>query len=536
MDRVKKLLSPGTSKKLMTNGGNRIFGVPLEELVLRATTGCKVPFLVHRICDFIENKGFHHEGIFRINGNAKIVEKLKTSFDVHGDANLEDEDDIMAVAGLLKLFLRELPDSVVPQHMTRQFVSIQEAYKNDNKGCINQIKQTVSELPEENYNLLKYLLRFLVVIAHNEKTNKMSPMSLAIVFGPNLFRCDQGIGGLKDQGTINQIVFKFIVHYESIFAGVNEELPVVEWNKPEIYDVNVNQSNHDHEEWDHSEGSSSTPLGRPLSPRFSDDETAGRASPFVLDRAVERVIAMTITENLFGDEDKSIANSIEFTKDLTNGDEGLESTDAGSTDKDDTKRDTETKSDEDAEFGSIKRNSATLSSFKRASGPQNRRSPSRKHRNSSGDPDMDNEVEELLTDVSNKLKNNVKLPSDTTDNEKNPSENLHPEDKVPIHHPVPKPRVAFLELTNNTGDINHRTSPDDTSPNRSPNNNRKPFIPPLDLTTLHEHVDSQDPILAHKGQSVSYQRAKTKINGEDGDDLQVILSPRTNKLTKRKHE
>lgn len=49
--------------------------------------------------------------------------------------------------------------------------------------------------------------------------------------------------------------------------------------------MNVNQSNHDHEDWDQSDGSSSTPLGRPLSPRFSDDETAGRsASPFVLDR------------------------------------------------------------------------------------------------------------------------------------------------------------------------------------------------------------------------------------------------------------
>ena len=70
--------------------------------------------------------GLGVEGIFRVNGNARIVEKLKTSFDLHGDANLDEDNDILAVAGVLKQFLREMPDSVVPEHMTRQFVNVQE--------------------------------------------------------------------------------------------------------------------------------------------------------------------------------------------------------------------------------------------------------------------------------------------------------------------------------------------------------------------------------------------------------------------------
>lgn len=71
--------------------------------------------------------GYDQEGIFRVNGSARIIEKLRTSFDQTGDADLAEDGDVMAVAGLLKLFLRELPDSVIPEHMTKQFVNIHES-------------------------------------------------------------------------------------------------------------------------------------------------------------------------------------------------------------------------------------------------------------------------------------------------------------------------------------------------------------------------------------------------------------------------
>ena len=66
------------------------------------------------------------EGIFRVNGNVRVIEKLKESFEKHGDADLESSEDIFAVAGLLKLFLRELPESVIPESMTSKFVHCQE--------------------------------------------------------------------------------------------------------------------------------------------------------------------------------------------------------------------------------------------------------------------------------------------------------------------------------------------------------------------------------------------------------------------------
>ena len=73
----------------------------------------------------IFHAGVDQEGIFRVSGSAKAVDKLKTAFNTLGDADLDGEMDIMAIAGLLKLFLRDLPDSLIPEHLTQEFIAIQ---------------------------------------------------------------------------------------------------------------------------------------------------------------------------------------------------------------------------------------------------------------------------------------------------------------------------------------------------------------------------------------------------------------------------
>lgn len=75
--------------------------------------------------------GIEEEGIFRVNGNVRVMEKLRDSFEKHGDADLESTEDIFSVAGLLKQFLRELPEAVIPEELTSKFVKCQEGlYRN----------------------------------------------------------------------------------------------------------------------------------------------------------------------------------------------------------------------------------------------------------------------------------------------------------------------------------------------------------------------------------------------------------------------
>ncbi|XP_076074337.1 protein FAM13A-like isoform X3 [Mytilus galloprovincialis] len=647
MDKMKKLLSPGTRKKVFSNV-NRTFGVHLDDLLAREGNKYKVPFAVMKICETIAEKGLDQEGIFRVSGSSKIIEKLRGEFDQRGDANLEEDGDIAAVAGVLKLFLRELPIPLVPENRTQQFVCIQDAYQNDIKACLYQLKQCLHDnLPKEHYNLLKYLSGFLITVAKHEKQNKMTAMSLAIVFGPNIFRCAQGIDGLRDQGAINQVVYKFIAHYNSLFRDENEDPPELHWlrknqktpppprppppkvyieDKPvpsprkirhENYDSVHYQDGEDIEHNDHSETSSSLTVGRGNihSPMFSDDEITGRAaSPFILDsdggysiiespvpsartsKVVQHAITKAITNNLFGDEDDTEAedehhkdNSHEEALKVEHLDDGLIETvepvpimdrikafqkdpekmevdqvvkplkarpvskafdlfesrgimigqaptniadiQGGSTEGKEAseQRVEEFICDDDSEqdpFEVVRRNSTEpLPSFKRTSGPLNRRSPSRrKSRGSTGDEEEETPSEDIPVPVKhNKMSEDLDLIMETP-----PNNNQENEADGDMNHNHPKPRVAFLELTNNREEIEKRGSPD-MSPSRSPSNSRKPFIPPLDLSTLHQHVDSTDPILATKGHSVSYLRAKNQVNGDD-----VMVSPRSHKLKKNK--
>ena len=60
--------------------------------------------------------------------------------------------------------------------------------EDDNKKVIQKLKVLVECLPNENYFILKYLSHFLHRVALHESFNRMTPSSLGIIFGPNMFR------------------------------------------------------------------------------------------------------------------------------------------------------------------------------------------------------------------------------------------------------------------------------------------------------------------------------------------------------------
>ena len=52
--------------------------------------------------------------------------------------------------------------------------------------------------------------------------NKMTPVSLSIVFGPNIFHCGDGIQGLQLQGFSNSTVCRMVLYHAVLFGGVEE--------------------------------------------------------------------------------------------------------------------------------------------------------------------------------------------------------------------------------------------------------------------------------------------------------------------------
>ena len=79
---------------------------------------------VYFLCVVLAVSGLTQEGLFRVNGNVKVVEQLRWKFESGVPVELGRDGDVCAAASLLKLFLRELPESVITSTLQPRFLQL----------------------------------------------------------------------------------------------------------------------------------------------------------------------------------------------------------------------------------------------------------------------------------------------------------------------------------------------------------------------------------------------------------------------------
>lgn len=116
-------------------GSSKIFGTRLELVESYLDTG--VPYVVHRLCSYIEMHGFQSAAVFRLSGgNPRLAERLRAAFERRGDADLEAAGCPPTAATLLRQYLKELPQPVVPSTLVGRLINIHARKKNDRTFCI----------------------------------------------------------------------------------------------------------------------------------------------------------------------------------------------------------------------------------------------------------------------------------------------------------------------------------------------------------------------------------------------------------------
>ena len=168
-----------------------VFGSPLGEAVRfnhPADVNVELPAVVYRCIEYLDEKNAAgEEGIFRLSGSNVVIKQLRERFNVEGDVNLITDDqyyDIHAVASLLKLYLRELPTTILTRELHLEFLAVTELH--DMRAKIRALNGLVHRLPTVNNNLLRYLAGFLINIINHADTNKMTVRNVGIVFSPTL--------------------------------------------------------------------------------------------------------------------------------------------------------------------------------------------------------------------------------------------------------------------------------------------------------------------------------------------------------------
>ncbi|KAN0016038.1 hypothetical protein ACTFIU_005990 [Dictyostelium citrinum] len=178
-----------------------IFGIDLETIVTTQNQPAfisDVPKIVALVIEWLDKfNAVNEEGIFRIPGNGVTIQEIKKSFDEgKGDLSKFNSSDIHSIAGVLKLYLRELPE---PLFIWRYYSTFIKVIKNpDHLQRALHLRMLCYGLPKVNRDLVLSLMVFLNKISLNNKVNKMTSQNLATVFAPNILR--------PQKETLNQIM------------------------------------------------------------------------------------------------------------------------------------------------------------------------------------------------------------------------------------------------------------------------------------------------------------------------------------------
>ncbi|NWU91878.1 RHG24 protein, partial [Upupa epops] len=129
--------------------------------------------------------------------------------------------DVHTVASLLKLYLRELPEPVIPYAKYDDFLSCTKMLSKEEEKGLRELVKQVKSLPAVNYNLLKYICRFLDEVQFYSGVNKMSVQNLATVFGPNILRpkMEDPLTIMEGTVVVQQLMSVLISKHEELFPN-----------------------------------------------------------------------------------------------------------------------------------------------------------------------------------------------------------------------------------------------------------------------------------------------------------------------------
>eukprot|EP01129_Flabellula_baltica_P007009 TRINITY_DN2680_c0_g2_i1.p1 TRINITY_DN2680_c0_g2~~TRINITY_DN2680_c0_g2_i1.p1 ORF type:complete len:906 (-),score=151.36 TRINITY_DN2680_c0_g2_i1:751-3468(-) len=192
-----------------------IFGKTLEKACVINHTS--IPNIVTDLIDIIQERYLQIEGIFRIPGHQG---KTNAAKDLYNDGITPDIQNMEChtLCGLLKLYLRELSDPLIPMSHYQAFIS---AGSQDHDHIEDAVRSAIQSLPDYHLMTLTYLMRFLGSVAEFNEVNLMNPENIATCFGPTIIRMSENssfnAGSLSDMSVANSVTRYMVANHAALF-------------------------------------------------------------------------------------------------------------------------------------------------------------------------------------------------------------------------------------------------------------------------------------------------------------------------------
>uniref|UniRef100_A0A915B3E1 Rho GTPase-activating protein 39 n=1 Tax=Parascaris univalens TaxID=6257 RepID=A0A915B3E1_PARUN len=191
------------------------FCAPLEELMEMQAEKYPdrlLPWVQTTLIDLIlSSDGQHTEGLFRVNANPEHIHTARLRLDrglvpVVRDAHVP--------AALLKLWLRSLPEAVLPDALYSRCLAVCDQPE---EAC-----RLIELLPSVNRLVIAKLLHLLQLLAEEEtvKYTKMDVCNLAMVMAPNMLRCGSDDPRVMFDNARREMTFikTLILNYDTTFV------------------------------------------------------------------------------------------------------------------------------------------------------------------------------------------------------------------------------------------------------------------------------------------------------------------------------
>ncbi|XP_039281640.1 rho GTPase-activating protein 24-like [Nilaparvata lugens] len=196
LDVVKSLKSFGLKYRLKNldksssmddcTSDNRLFGVPLTYLrkdfvhLPQVKDTICIPEFIVEICNYIEEK-ITVEGLFRKAGSTARQKEIRALLDSGEGIDLTAHH-VIDIANILKVFLRELPEPLIPYKYHDTFLRCLGLQDRKEEAVI----LSCLLLPQEHLNTLAFLMMFLNKVSAHSELNKMGVSNLAIILAPSV--------------------------------------------------------------------------------------------------------------------------------------------------------------------------------------------------------------------------------------------------------------------------------------------------------------------------------------------------------------
>jgi len=231
------LPAPSTRRRIgrsIAAGQPKLFGGGLDEYLEAVKQD--IPLIVRSCIRVINLYGLHHQGIFRVSGSKVEINNFREAFERGDDplADMTDASDINSVAGVLKMYLRELREPVFSIQYFDQFMELARSYplpqiystkdklrtKLESKHeFVVKVVAVVATWPRSIFTMMRYIFAFLNHLSEYSDENMMDPYNLAICFGPTLVPIPPDRDQVTHQNMVNELIKNFIIFHEDIFPN-----------------------------------------------------------------------------------------------------------------------------------------------------------------------------------------------------------------------------------------------------------------------------------------------------------------------------